>query len=351
MVEPGITSSTYKIHLKLFYYYINLKIDKTVLHRYIIFRMESLLRARATFLQYCDERDLSSNAITISQLEGFMTKWIFSKDIRSKYTLGAHTLGLMMSDMIQVIDQIQRPILIAHKRAIKRATKRASGKIFNTRLYQTKKAEPLPFDMILPMVKILWMAPKRKHAKAAAIALMFTGVMGARLGESLTLHWEDLKEEHNELGHFLVCPLRAGKTNKIPLVHQQLTAKTGPLCEVDIAFWLAEWRGILGNPETGLVFPLEVKQKAAAIVRVWNQFIPKEYIPLVKKLGGHSGRNAMVRRCFKKKVPIHAMKTFFGWKPASNMPDYYRATFNECTTDGAAQILAVADFNKKLEKL
>ena len=97
----------------------------------------------------------------------------------------------------------------------------------------------------------------------------------------------------------------------------------------------------------GPIFHLSGKADTNKMTYRWNAKAKKLNLPI--HLGGHSGRNHAVISCFKAKVPLESMRSYFRWGVASNMPSYYRSIHLETSDTGAAAMLALNQFNQKSE--
>ena len=296
--------------------------------------------ARKTLERHAKNNGLDLGCLSENQVQRFMVLWIKARNRHNN--IHPTMIKKMIYALTVVIDQILMPIPINIRAAIKRVANKEGEKLYKEKLILIKKATPHTLEEVFPLIQQLW-RDHRMMYKQAAIVLAICYASGARCGEVLELRWEDIRTESTMIGEFLSIYVRAGKTNKLCSKNEQLTAVLGKDTLIQMDIWLGRWRK-LTEGQVGRIFPYKPQGTSKMTTR-WNRAAQKMNLPIC--LGGHSGRNHLVIKCFEAGVPIESMRSYFRWAVNSDMPSYYRSLHLETSKTGAANLLAQANFNKK----
>ena len=291
---------------------------------------------------FCKENDKKMGEFDEDFIARFTKHWIIER-AENNPTFKGYVIKLMIYDIIKIVDRSMHPITIAMKSVIRRTASKTSGVIFRTIKNTITRATPYSVQDIAPLVKALYQSHKVSHQMAATV-LLLTMVTGGRTGDILWLNIEDCSVIEEEGKVFFVAELRTSKNNKIPIIHQQLTAESGPNTVLNAITAVQYWCKLTNKGQSGLMFPNKSPNETQNMVRIWNQQAQTSGLDL--KLGAHTGRNNVVMNCYRNGVNETSMRTLLGWLANSEMTTRYRGTFLETSRIGAASILTAGGFNQ-----
>ena len=273
-------------------------------------------------------------------IEIFVQKWIRCRN--RKREIKPYIIDDTIWTTILAIDQIQGKILLKQKSIVKLTAKRLAMKIFSEKLYRAKTAKPVSPGDALIIIEDLMKNRTNWWAKCSAVCFAITMCTGARMIDTTRLYWDDLYEETNDSGSYLVLPLRISKSNQLAKRSEQLTYKIDSQNIIKLDIIINNWKTFTNSVGKGPMFYAGEKIPTQKLVG----YISRRS----KKLGlgnitGHSGRYTVLAALFEHKIDDSSKKLFMHWSPGSEMPIHYRSTRLETSKIGACFNLSKNKYN------
>jgi integrase len=297
--------------------------------------------AIATLSIFLKSRKWDGGLISDKNITTFIQKWIRCKNRKLK--IKPYIIDDIIWTTILAIDKLQEKILLNQKSLVKVTAKRCAMKIFGENLYRAKRAKPITPENALKIIENLLQDKSNWWSKCAAICFAITICTGARMIDTTRLYWEDIFEEENNSGAYIVIPLRISKSNQLAKRSEQLTFKKDENNIIKLDDLLDFWKKFSNSNGKGLIFNAGEKISTQKLVG----YISRRS----KKLGlgqitGHSGRYTVLSALFEHGIDDSSKKLFMHWSPGSEMPLHYRSTMLETSKIGACYNLSKNNYNK-----
>jgi hypothetical protein len=296
--------------------------------------------AVATLRYFLDTQKWDGGLISDKNIENFVKKWIRCKN--RKRDIKPYVIDDTIWTTILAIDELQGRILLKQKSLVKLTAKRYAMKIFSQKLYRAKRAKPITPEDALSIINDLMINRTNWWAKCSAVCFAITMCTGARMIDATRLYWDDMYEETNDSGTYLIIPLRISKSNQMAKRSEQLTYKINDNNIIKLDIIINYWKKFTNNLGLGPMFNAGETIPTQKLVG----YISRRS----KKLGlgnvtGHSGRYTVLAALFEHKIDDNSKKLFMHWSPGSEMPLHYRSTMLETSKIGACFNLSKNKYN------
>ena len=178
--------------------------------------------------------------------------------------------------------------------------------------------------------------------KAGAVVTLISAYSGARWGDIVRLHWEDVRHFVQPHGRFIQIFIRISKNNMLNEQPQCITLKeqTDKTLECPVTM-LEEFRKLQGHPTTGKIFPAT----GSSILTVVQTMAKNQNLP---RPTGHTGRISSAITCSDLNIGLRRTNNFLGWK-SEKMYSYYTNIRDQLSENAPASLFSNKEEISKLQ--